>query len=102
MHQAQGLGGRHKQGIGLQDLGPLHFSRWAAIDLVGDQPPGGFRAQGIEDLVHGGALLGPGRIGEIHNNQQAVGLQGFFQGGSKRFHQGWGQVADEPHGVGEQ
>ena len=70
--------------------------------MVGDQPPGGFRAEGIEDLVHGGALLGPGRIGEIHHNQQAVGLQGLFQGGAKRLHQGWGQVADEPHGVGEQ
>ena len=52
--------------------------------------------------MHGAPLLGPGRIGQIHHDQQPIGLQGFFQSGTESLHQWRWQVADEAHRVGDQ
>ena len=52
--------------------------------------------------MHGAELTNPIWIGKVNNDEQQIGIQGFFEGGAKGFHQRFGKVADESHRVGDQ
>ena len=102
MLQTQTRGGRNEQHVRDQGLGPLQLGAGAAVYLVADHQPGSIGSQAIHDGLDCLQLLGPGRISQVHDDQQTIGLQRLLHGGAEGLQQGRWQILNETNRVGNE
>ena len=93
--------GRNEEAVRFTGADGLDGFEATSIDLIRHNTAKSLAVKGVQQLVHGGELSLPVRIGEIHDKQKQISIERFLQRGAEGFEQrGW-QITDESDGVGE-